>query len=1239
MQTVLIVDDTYENLYLLRVILSEAGYNVIEAKDGKEGLSQLNEHSVHAIISDILMPVMDGYMFCQACKKEERFKDIPFLFYTSTYTEKLDEDFAIKLGADYFLRKPQDQEKIPSLIEELLAKKPSKKNSVKEEDFTEQEVLRLYSKRLISKLEQKNLDLENEILERKKAEQQLIDKNEILDLIAVNTPLDKIFERIIVNYESLHPDDYGAISLLDNDGKHLNLISAPSMPNAYNAIVKRGLIGENAGSCGTAAYLKKPIIVTDISKSKLWLDYKDAALKYNLKSCWSLPILSENNNVLGTFAIYSESVNSPSFDEIKELKLTVSLTKIAIEKYKIAEEVKKKDASYKSLIDQASDAIVTFSVDGTIYEFNRAAHVSFGYTREEFSKLKLQDINEGEIIQDKDNYQKLLDGDAILFDRKFRCKDNSLVDVEISAKLQNDGKVLGIARDVTEWKKNLKEIQRVKEFSSGLLSSMREGLVVIDLNSKIISVNPSFCEMIGFSEEELLGLKRPYPFLPPEFKKENDERYQLFLQDKAKNDFESTYMHKDGRRFPVQILVSSLYDDNGEKFANFATVQDISERKKAEIDLKLAKEFSDKLIMSMQEGLLIVSVEAEIIMVNASLCNMLGYNEEELIGLKLPYPFAKTEDFEEMSETRKKVAKGEAQSFQFEFIRKNGEKFIASFLAGNIKNNDGEIIALFGTVKDASEEEKAKKLLESIAIRSNKKKEVILELANLVGEDYNISFNRITKLSAETLNVARVSIWCFNNDKTEIFCEKLYVLKNDTYESNYVITYDDNPNYFDELNKKHTIKIQDAQNDSVTKKFTKDYLAPNNIRSLMDVFINSVNGHYGIICFEHVGDELREWTEEEQEFATSISNIVSLMVESTERKLAEQMLVSTNEQLSKANIELNALRNQLERENVYLRNELDLVFNFEEMVYGSAEFSNVLSEIEKVAPTDATVLLQGESGTGKELLARAIHNISGRNNKPLIKVNCSAIPRELIESELFGHKKGSFTGAHNDKIGKFELADNGTLFLDEIGELPLDMQPKLLRFLQEGEIEVVGGVNIKKLDVRVIAATNRDLKQEIESKKFREDLYFRLNVFPIIVPSLRERKNDIPILVEHFVDKFNRRYGKTIKFIADEAMYKLKDYDWPGNIRELENLIERAFILSSTETLQIPGFESSSQKAKIINEKDLSLDTAQRNHILQVLEQCNWKISGTNGASEVLDIKPSTLRDRMQKLGIKKPTK
>ncbi len=2260
MKTILIVDDTFENLYLLRVILEEVGYVVVEAKDGKEGLEKLHECSVDLIISDILMPVMDGYMFCQACKKEESFKNIPFVFYTSTYTEALDEDFAIKLGADQFLRKPTDQNKIAEVVQGLLGKAKLEVEPPKDVEFTEEEVLKLYSKRLISKLEHKNLDLEKEVVEREKAEQLLIHKNEILDLIALNIPLNEIFDRLLLNYESVHPDYYGSISLMNQDGTHLDLESAPSLPKLYKLAVKKIPVGPHVGSCGSAAFHKKSVIVSDISTDPLWVDYKTIALKFNLNSCWSIPVFSKDKTVIGTFAIYSTSISAPSLSDIRELNFTLNLVNIAIEKSRIVAEIKTKDESYRALIDQANDAIISYSLDGEIHDFNKAAYTSLGYTRNEFLNLKIQDFNVGGFVQNVENHNRLLAGEAIIFARKFLRKDKSFLDLEVSAKLQKDGKILGIARDVTERKKaelklleseyslrqsqivanigsytvdvatktwessavlnkifgidksylktesgwreiihpderedvlayyescilnrkkinieyrairidnreeiwvhargeflfdndanpvkiigttqditerkkaevklreseyNLRQSQivgnigsytidirtntwegsvllysifgipqsyaknmegwiarvhpeereemasyfencvlnnekfnreyrilkldtneeiwvhgigelvfdmdenpikvigtiqdithrktaeiklqereyqlrqsqivgnigsysvdinkktwegsavldaifgldetfvktitswgdcvhaderegflnyfencilnnkkfnkeyrilkpdtkeevwvhgigelvfdkeakpvkligtiqditnrkhselklqeseksllvaqevakigsfnlrienlvgdtsatfnaiigvgndvridfdlwrsivhpedrsiikenvfesqkhkkkfdleyriitkdtkelkwihgigeviyvngeaknfvgtiqditqrknieldlkKANEFSTSLLVGMHEGLVAINLESEIISVNPAFCKMTGFTEKELIGVKRPFPYSPPELRKENDERYKLLTQNKNKKDYENTYMRKNGERFPVHVLVSSIYDENGLKTANFSTVQDITQRKKAEIDLKLAKDFSENLIlnlneglsvvnlegvqieanpalckmlrfkkeeligqkapfnywppekwdeiqetyanilkgeyskveltlmrkngerfpvlmsasfvknnegeiianiatiqdisqrkqaeiklqknerslleaqkiakigsyslnlktykieasttfkkilgldadstlsfkswadiihpedalldkrmfkkslktgeafdlefriltkntkqlkwihtlgevirhndepveffgtiqdisqrkesevqlleseynlrqsqilanigtysldivndvwkssgvldnvfgikksyvksiaswiaivhpedqkelldylninilknkekfnkeyrilkvdgkeevwvhgmgelvldndgnpikmigtiqditerkqseikikesekslleaqriaktgsfnlslidlvaetsttfneiigvekntlinfetwksavypedrsiikkvvlesqehnkkfdleyriltkktkklkwihglgeiiyingkatsfvgtiqditarkkaaidlkianeftenlvMSMQEGLLMVDLNGTIMKVNDSLCEILGYSENELIGQELPYPFAQEKDYPNMLKIKDAVAKGEALSFQLEFIKKDGSTFIASFLAGVIKNDEGETVAIFATIKDVSEEEKVKKTLEDIAVKSTEKKDVILELASLIGEDFDSSLKKIAVTSAKALHADFATIWEYGKDKTELASRLFYSAKDDVIKINELTIEKENfPNYFNAFNVKNSINIANVKSNPITKAFAEEFFVPNHISSRIDVLIHGRGNHYGIISFESKSDN-RVFSADEESFVTSIASIVSLMIESSERKTAENKIAIANQKLTEVNKELNALRNQLEQENVYLRNELDLVFNYEEMVYGSEVFSNVLTEVEKVAPTTATVLLLGESGTGKELLARAVHNTSLRNKKPLIKVNCSAIPRELIESELFGHKKGSFTGAINDKVGKFELADGGTLFLDEIGELPLDMQPKILRFLQEGEIEVVGGSSgLKKLDVRVIAATNRNLIEEVKKKQFREDLYFRLNVFPIVVPPLRDRKDDIPLLVEHFVDKFNKAYGKSIKYITDDAMSQLKAYDWPGNIRELENLIERASILSSKETLVIPGFESSTQKVKPINNQDLTLDSVQRDHIMQVLEQCNWKISGPNGAAFILGLKPSTLRDRMTKLGVSKTVK
>jgi PAS domain S-box-containing protein len=803
----------------------------------------------------------------------------------------------------------------------------------------------------------------------------------------------------------------------------------------------------------------------------------------------------------------------------------------------------------------------------------------------------------------------------------------------------NDGNIislLSVTRDVTIRKQAETALIESEKHLDNIINNIGAPVFVKDDQRRLMIVNDAFCKMFNLSRADIIGKMMADDV-------SIEERESILSTDKQvldtgiENSSEWSFTIKDEKTIIVSTIKTRFIDDTGNKFL-IGTIRDITERKKSEFELKLAKEFTDKLIMSMQEGLIIVNLEGEIIMVNDSACNILDYSREEFILLKMPYPFVKLEDLEVIPKAYEKAVQGESLSFKFEFIRKNGEKVLTSVLTGNIKNDKGEVIALFGTIKDISEEEKTKRLLLENAAKSNEKKKIILELAGLVGTDYKTALQKITALSAQVLNVSRASVWKFNDAKNEVECELLFDVKNQNFESGRVFTEIENPNYFEAIFKNKIISIEDGIKNKVTKNFAEKHLSPFGITSMLDVVIQVSNDLHGILCFQHVGPK-RLWSVEEEEFATNIANLVSLMVESTARKIAKNDTVRANEQLLIANKELNVLQHKLEQENVYLRNELDLVFNYEEMVYGSEAFSNVLSEVERVAPTTATVLLLGESGTGKELLARAVHNISLRNNKPLIKVNCSAIPRELMESEFFGHKKGSFTGAISDKIGKFELADGGTLFLDEIGDLPIDMQPKILRFLQEGEIEVVGGAQSKKLNVRVIAATNLNLIEKIKKNKFREDLYFRLNVFPIVVPPLRKRKDDIPLLVEHFIDKFNKAYGKSIKYIADDTMRQLKAYDWPGNIRELENLIERASILSNTETLIIPGFESLTQKTnQPINNKDLSLDTAQRKHILQVLEQCDWKISGANGAANILDLNPSTLRDKISKLDLKKPT-
>ena len=349
-------------------------------------------------------------------------------------------------------------------------------------------------------------------------------------------------------------------------------------------------------------------------------------------------------------------------------------------------------------------------------------------------------------------------------------------------------------------------------------------------------------------------------------------------------------------------------------------------------------------------------------------------------------------------------------------------------------------------------------------------------------------------------------------------------------------------------------------------------------------------------------------------------------------------------------------RARLQQHNVYLQEEIKATHNFEQIVGSSSALASVLAQVGRVAPTDTTVLVTGETGTGKELIARAIHSTSRRKDKPLIKVNCAALPSGLVESELFGHEKGAFSGAIAKRLGRFELADGGTIFLDEIGELPAEAQVKLLRVLQEREFDRVGGAAPIRVDVRVIAATNRDLLKEVQAKTFREDLFYRLHVFPVRLPPLRERRDDIPMLVQFLVKKFAPRIGKPLDGVSRATMQRLREYTWPGNIRELENVLERAIILSTGPTLDIaPDLLPTPAPASVAESPapvdltldagiemakptlgltPLSLEAVERDHILVVLQQTHWLITGPRGAAKLLDLHPSTLRNRMKKLGV-----
>lgn len=385
--------------------------------------------------------------------------------------------------------------------------------------------------------------------------------------------------------------------------------------------------------------------------------------------------------------------------------------------------------------------------------------------------------------------------------------------------------------------------------------------------------------------------------------------------------------------------------------------------------------------------------------------------------------------------------------------------------------------------------------------------------------------------------------------------------------------------------------------------------------------------------FETIGPKIMHLNARRIYSGGNQTDMILLAIEDvTEREYYKRHL---EELVEERTAEIRKLKDQLEAERAYLQEEIKLEFNHDNIIGRSNEIKYVFYKVEQIASTDTNVLVLGETGTGKELVARAIHGLSGRKDRALVKMNCAALPSNLIESELFGHEKGAFTDAHSKRLGRFEIANGTTLFLDEIGELPLELQPKLLQVIETGEFERLGSSDTIKVDVRIIAATNRNLEAEVRKGTFREDLWYRLNIFPITMPPLRERREDIPLLVNYFIDKISKRLGKSINLVPVNVMDALRNYHWPGNIRELENVLERAVINSSGPKLHLVD---ELQKAnKMITEANRTLADVEREYILKVLERAHWKVSGKNSAAEILGLDRSTLRARMRKLDIHKP--
>ena len=590
--------------------------------------------------------------------------------------------------------------------------------------------------------------------------------------------------------------------------------------------------------------------------------------------------------------------------------------------------------------------------------------------------------------------------------------------------------------------------------------------------------------------------------------------------------------------------------------------------------------------------------EGRIHFANQTAINHYGYSLEEFKRLNILEinPNFDAQRYGSLWQESKNV-----QSLHFESThkRKDGQEFPVEIFVNHIEF-EGEAYNV-SFILDISQRQRQERLLKSVSEAT----------ANKTGTDF---FKTLVENISNALNVHMVIVTeC--TDLTKSRLRTLAYFKGDEIRENVE---------YDVAGTPCGVIMRTGAPLLIREKTHEEYTREAGIEGYFGVAITSREGE----TIGHIGlfnNKSLDLTSGEQEIIKIFSDRAAAEIE---RNISNEKLISAME-------EVKSLKDRLEAENIYLQQEIQLEHNFEEIITQSDRFKTILATCEQVAVTDATVLILGESGTGKELLARAIHNISPRRNRPLVKVNCAALPANLIESELFGHEKGSFTGAIGRKIGRFELADEGTIFLDEIGELPLELQSKLLRALQEGEFERVGSSQTQKVNVRVIAATNRQLQNEVEEGRFRADLFYRLNVFPVNSLPLRERKEDIALLVKYFTEKFASKLGKRITNIPKRSLNALQAYNWPGNIRELENVIERAVILSPENKLELSDWIPKKTSSTTSTEFE-TLDAFEKRYIMDVLQKTSWRVSGEKGAAKILGMKPTTLESRMKKLGIKR---
>ncbi len=734
-----------------------------------------------------------------------------------------------------------------------------------------------------------------------------------------------------------------------------------------------------------------------------------------------------------------------------------------------------------------------------------------------------------------------------------------------------------------------------------------DAIFVTDAAGVIRDANPRAAELFGYAPFELAG--KPIEALVPErFRKRHPghrENYNAHPRARQMGAALNLFgLRKDGTEFPVDIMLKPIETAAGPVVLSF--VRDVTEQRLAMDAMRRADLQLRSIVESVSDyAIYLLDKDGHIMTWNPGAERIKGYTSEEIVGLHFSRFFIEDDvQRDKPAELLRLAAKRGRVEQEAWRVRKDGSRFWADIVLTAIRDVSGELIGYAKVTRDFTDRKRAE---EAVMLQLSGALLANLDVSKLL-EAISASVREVIPHDAATLGL-------FEAESGALVVQFLGADDPESRRGDVRLPLEGSPAGL--AFRKGEPVVLERLADSPFAKEALRHLTGLGMKS--GCWVPLVHRGEAIGTLMVASRMEGAFGQGEAEMLTEIAGHVAMAVSNALafRQIAE-------------------LRDKLTQEKQYLEEEINLENRFEDIVGESAGLRQVLKEIETVAPTDATVLIQGETGTGKELLARAIHRLSRRSERTFIKLNCAAIPAGLLESELFGHEKGAFTGAITRKMGRLELAHEGTLFLDEVGELPLDLQPKLLRALQEREIERLGGTRPIAVNVRLIAATNRDLAQMVAAKEFRSDLFYRLKVFPIFAPPLRERMTDIPILVRHFVATHSRRMGKTIETIPDETMRVLTRWSWPGNIRELENLLERAVILTRGPVLYVPLAELQVADEEAAELESGTLHEAEREHILRVLREAKGQIGGEDGAAARLGLKRTTLNSKIKKLGIER---